>query len=403
MSLLKRLLLFQGMGGGVPAALIFPTEYMWSEGTSDPYDIYFDDKDGSGRYLVKAGASDYTSGTAISGQRKIARMSNGKLYVIYHTKTVHNYIISVIESTDDGATWTNETQVGTGWTDASHTSGLPCLVVDSDDNLYATWIAVVGAYKQLLYSKFNGSTWSAEGLAMTGVAGMTSGHQDGGALILDGSDDLHAVARCRTTAHPTYQQIYYSKYTGSWNTPVRISTVSGMENDYQMQATIAVGADGKVHVLWCGEADGFTTNKQLWYAFYDGSWNAPVRPYAHGTSRTQSSPCIAIDSNGDLHVVWTGQTASYTNFQIYHIKYDGSWGTPTRLSTYAGQEAHQWNPSIGIDADDNLYVVWDGTATGYSVSTIWYVFWNGSSWSSPSPVQSAGTNFRPILRWSLFP
>jgi len=103
-------------------------------------------------------------------------------------------------------------------------------------------------------------------------------------------------------------------------------------------------------------------------------------------------PCISVDSQNHLHVVWQGKATGFTEYQIWYVKYDGSWGNTVRISTFAGMENEpQYTPSIIADEDDNLYVLWQGRATGYmSVRPIWYAEF--ASWSIPEVLQPIGEN-----------
>jgi hypothetical protein len=80
-----------------------------------------------------------------------------------------------------------------------------------------------------------------------------------------------------------------------------------------------------------------------------------------GDSRT---PAMAIDSSGDLHVVWA-EDITPPNYEIYYKKgTDGgaTWTTSQRLSVTPG--GSQEEPAIAIDSSGNLYVVWYDSTPG---------------------------------------
>jgi hypothetical protein len=90
---------------------------------------------------------------------------------------------------------------------------------------------------------------------------------------------------------------------------------------------------------------------------------------------TNNAKCVAADSGGDIHVVWTdyrgGQAA------VYHKLFDGSaWSADERLSDSA---AVATNPAVAADGLGNVHVVWvdyrDGNAE------IYYKKFDGSAWS----------------------
>ena len=102
-------------------------------------------------------------------------------------------------------------------------------------------------------------------------------------------------------------------------------------------------------------------------------------------------PDIAIDSSGNLHVVWSDYTDGIwgTDSEIMYASYSAStgWSMPTVISD--GYNNNYWNtgvsqsPEIAIDKNDNLHVVWQdwtfgiwGTDTeimyaSYSANTGW--------------------------------
>jgi len=132
-------------------------------------------------------------------------------------------------------------------------------------------------------------------------------------------------------------QIYVKKSVDNgktWTGETRISTYPGMQNYDQWHPSIAVDSQDRLHVVWNGTADGGPP--QIWYNYYDGSWHTPVRisTYTGMSTNFQNYPCIAVDSEDNLHVVWQGQGLGAPEYQIWYTKYDGEWHTPVRISTY---------------------------------------------------------------------
>jgi len=100
-------------------------------------------------------------------------------------------------------------------------------------------------------------------------------------------------------------------------------------------------------------------------------------------------PSIAIDSNNKLHVVWQGYNVIRpARYQIeYSNSIDGgiTWSTKYNISRNIAY--HQYAPSIAIDSSNVLYVVWYGT------------------WSAGAPGSSTNIRFSKStnsgLTWSL--
>jgi len=79
------------------------------------------------------------------------------------------------------------------------------------------------------------------------------------------------------------------------------------------------------------------------------------------TSEDSRTPAIAIDSSSNLHVVWRDDTPG--NWEIYYKKgTDGgaTWTTSERLTVTSGES---WDePAIAIDSSGNLHIVWSDNA-----------------------------------------
>jgi hypothetical protein len=141
------------------------------------------------------------------------------------------------------------------------------------------------------------------------------------------------------------------------------------------QPSIAVGPDDKIHIVWTdwrndadfmwvsgGGIDG-VNNPDLYYAnSTDGgdTFNPNVRidddVGTNWVATSTSRRIIAIDSEGGVHVVWMDGregfiTIYYANSTDGGITFNGGIRIPDVVSL-AG------NPSIAIDPDDDIYVVW---------------------------------------------
>jgi len=354
------------------------------------------------------GTSEIYTATTYNAQRKIVRTSNGTLYVVYRKQLSGYYQIYVAKSTDNGATWTDETRISTYTGMESYDQYDPSIAVDSNNYLHVVWHGCATGYTsyyQIWYVKYT-TSWSTP-VRISTYTSMESYHQYYPSIAVDSNNYLHVVWYGSATGYSPYAQIWYVKYTTSWSTPVRISTYTGMESNNQLYPSIAVDSNNYLHVVWYGYATGYTSYTQIWYAEYTTSWSTPVRisTYAGMESYSQTYPSIAVDFNNYLHVVWHGRASGYTSFyQIWYTKYTTSWSTPVRISTYAGMDIYnQYDPSIAVDSNNYLHVVWHGSATGYTdYNKVWYAKYT-TSWQTPIVLQATGQNQYPNLRWSRYP
>lgn len=377
-----------------PGTVAEVPDYIYIDTESAPFPLYCGVDDT--KNLVTTVSDNMTS--VPTSQRKFVKTSS-KLYVVYNTLLAGKDQIYVIESADSGVTWTNATRISTYDGMNVQYQKYPSMAVDSAGNLHVVWNGKATGFTtkdQIWYAKFDGSSWSSP-VQISTAAGMSTREQIRPCIAIDSADNLHVVWAGTATGFTTYKQIWYTKFDGSWSTPVRISTYANMATaGGQTTPSITPDSVDNLHVVWSGFATGFTA-PQIWYAKYDGSWSSPVRisTYAgmdtEGTGQGHNS--IAIDSGDVIHVVWSGPATGYESYeQIWYAKYDGSWSAPERISTDATMvNRYQYNPSVKA-ADSDVMMIWESVDTPV---VLWMLTYGGAL----SMVQSPGRY--PNFRWSM--
>ncbi len=172
-------------------------------------------------------------------------------------------------------------------------------------------------------------------------------------------------------------------------------------DDYSGEPSIAIDNGGTVHVVWCDGTDGpWGTDYEIMYANYSssGGWsNATVISDGFGgiywNDGYSDWPSIAIDIMGTIHVVWCDGTDGSWGYdeEIMYVNYSSSagWSNVTVISDGFG--GIYWNdgpsefPSIAIDNDGNVHVVWyDGTngLWGYDREIMYVNYSSSAGWSN---------------------
>lgn len=357
------------------------------------------------RLATTVATSEASHATAYDTQRKLVRLSEGTLYTIYPKKLGDYYQIYVKKSTDDGATWIDETRISTATGMADYPQSAPSIAVDSNGYLHAVWAGKATGFTtdtQIWYNKYT-TSWAGP-VRISTYTDMEDYDQSAPSIAVDSSNYLHVVWLGRASGFTTNDQVWYGKYITSWATPVRISTATGMDGASQWYPSIAVDSRDDLHAVWPGRASGYPLD-QIWYAKYTTGWVTPIRisTLTDMEDHDQYFPSIAADSGDCLHVVWYGQAPGFVDSlqQIWYAKYVTSWSTPIRISTATGMDGYQQAaPSIAADSNDYLHVVWRGKATGYiDNDKVWYAKYE-TSWETPIWIQVVGKNGYPNLRWS---
>ena len=287
-------------------------------------------------FTVKANADSFA--TAYPSQRKLARTSDGTLHCVYHRKEGAYKQIFHSWSTDNGTTWTEE-QI----TSENYDQLYPAIAVDSNDHLHVVWQGCHSgspSKTQIRYRKYSGS-WGT----ITNITNDTSWDQRTPSIAVDSGDNLYVVWQkveyvggpwCNYGCGP----LWYSKFTTSWSTPIRVGEGAEYEEVYP---AIAIDQNDYIHIIW---ATGGYRNGDCWhsaYRKYTTSWQ-PIESFSCYYSYNLA---IATDSYGNVHCV----SYHYDSGISYNKRTSSGW---TGWTTIGNGTV----PSIAVDSLDYLHTVW---------------------------------------------
>ena len=267
------------------------------------------------------------------------------------------------------------------------------IAVDASGNLHVVWDDNTPGNKEIFYKKSTdgGNTW-ASSQRLTWTSGSLNP-----AIAVDPSGNLHLVWHDDT---PGKREMYYKKSTdggSTWASSQRLTWTSGFS---YFPPAIAVDSSGNLHVVWADDTPG---NEEIYYTKSTNAgatWTASKR--LTWTAERSNNSSIAVDPSGDLHLVWDENESGYD--ETYYKKgTDGgaTWTTAKRLT---------WTPgncclgTIAVDPSGNLHVVNSNSTPGnhevfYKKSTdggtTWLtsrrLTWNsGRSFSADMTVDASG-------------
>jgi hypothetical protein len=329
------------------------------------------------------------------------RLPNGTLCATFATNllgTINNCAVYVISSNDNGAMWGSPVKIsnGTGMDGWACGQGMYGTVIaaDSNSNVYVAWTGIndSSTYFQVWCARSQGSTWEKPVQISEGAAAGVQAFDV--SIAVDGNDKVHLVW-CANKNGYSSQKIFYAKYDGKWSTP---TIISHLENS--MYPSIAVDSKNYLHVVWTSGSDSIFGERRVCYTRWNGAWQTPIvistNPELNG--HYMDNPCIAVDSNDNLHVVWDGICNGIPMYsQIWYTKYTKSWSTPARISNASGMESSpQQYPTIGVTSGNKVCVLWSHTL-GH---TLFYSSYD-SSWSTPLEVEAEASY--PSFVWSYYP
>jgi hypothetical protein len=151
---------------------------------------------------------------------------------------------------------------------------------------------------------------------------------------------------------PGNEEIYYKRSTdggATWGVSTRLTWTSNTSR----RASIAVDSNGNILVIWqeliSGNEEVFCKRSTNGGA----TWTAATR--LTWTSGISSNPVMATDSSNGIHIVWQDYTTGGP--EIYYKKStDGgaTWTTVKRL-TWLGSSS---DPAIAIGSSDSVHLLW---------------------------------------------
>ncbi|MDD5164295.1 MAG: DUF2341 domain-containing protein [Patescibacteria group bacterium] len=254
------------------------------------------------------------------------------------------------------------TVVSADTTHVSDTFSRTLVRTDDDNQTLHLFYAKAGTSDRTLWWKIstdNGFTWTSE----TQI-GSTAGRGNLPTVEVDSNGkDIHLVY---SNSNDLKHWMFYRKLTwngASWDVGSEETIHEGATGTSGVSdASMAIDSSGVVHVVWA-----FWDNSTTYNAYYEnnsaGNWSAS--PTTLGTDNAWVMPVIQVDSSRNLHVVVAlnglveYQKATYSAGPTW--TWAGSW---TAIS--GGTYSDVWSHVISsIDASNRLHVAWGGYGPTY--------------------------------------
>ncbi|MHA1347049.1 MAG: hypothetical protein ACTSVO_13440 [Candidatus Heimdallarchaeaceae archaeon] len=146
-----------------------------------------------------------------------------------------------------------------------------------------------------------------------------------------------------------------------------MQVLSDESTAHSYQPRPAIDSEGNIHLVWHDATDilGSGSDYDIFYKKWDvntETWGSTELLSTESTSGSDE-PSIAIDSDDNLHVVWHDNTdilSCGTDWDIFYKTLDATtdiWGTTEIVSTESSSDA--FDASFGIDQVGNIYVSWE--------------------------------------------
>src|SRR2546426_5548687 len=139
-----------------------------------------------------------------------------------------------------------------------------------------------------------------------------------------------------------------------FSTPKNISNNTGNS----LQPRIAVDSSGNINVVWRDDTLGHFDI--LFSRSVDGGASFPTPKNLSNNSAGTSLPLIAVDSSGNINVVWDGRVGSLGNVDIFFSRSSDGGATFSTPKDLSNNLAFSSQPQIALDSSGNITLVWAG-------------------------------------------
>ena len=290
------------------------------------------------------------SASAYTNGRKMVMNSDNNMFTVFVDNT-SPYQISIANSSDFGETWMTNAV-----TSASSAQLDPSVVIDSSDVIHVLWRGLVSGVYNIRYanSADNGKTWGGAQDITIGTSSPSEFFAP--AIAVDSDDTVHIVWYGRDATNTAKYNIYYTSRssTGSWGSVEMLT--SDTSDMYHQYPAIAIDSNDDVHVVWSGQTSTASVNN-IQYMIYDSSadtWSS-VKMLTSSSSNNNNNPSLAVDDDDNLHIVWSAEPSPNT---IKYIKYNSGTSTWSSVEDVTSNSDENINPSIGVDHRGYVYVAW---------------------------------------------
>jgi len=313
--------------------------------------------------------------------------------------------VYLYKSEDSGETFSQSSNL-----QASGDAALwPDLVLDSSGNLDMAYWSFGANTSKFFRSTDGGSTSSTPTDVGSPSTAVTEYYEPN--LAIDSNDNIYMTVL--GAGGSSGVQLYLLKSTDSGSTFSSIGELDSHDSGSEMQCIsfpdMAIDSSDNVYIAYgmvdvgeCGTGAGNDNLGNIYIQKYDGSTFSRLAEL--GQSGSNMNPRIAVDSEDNLHVVWSHQsTYSTGEMTVYYANSSDDYATETALAsagdlTFIGTDSGQisYVPVIVIDPFDNVNVAYfEADATNTYLNTM-AMRYNDGTWQEAQRVHEGDSQLYTV-------
>ena len=180
-------------------------------------------------------------------------------------------------------------------------------------------------------------------------------------IAIDGLDDIHlAWGETHAPNGDGWGNLIYCKRTSAgWGSP---EWITDEERSNGALFSTAIDSNNDFHIVWQRSPVQLGPRQIYYRKRASGVWG--TQEALTDKTEHQEWPSMAIDSNDDVHVVWAGLDWG-TNTTYYNIQYrkrtSAGWQAQEAITD---KNANQLIVCIAVDSSDQPHVAWHGLGWG---------------------------------------
>jgi hypothetical protein len=240
----------------------------------------------------------------------------------------------------------------------------PAIGVEDDGAFVVAWSHYTGAGAQLdIFARRFNSAGAPQGSEFQ-VNVFTPAFQESPAIALDNDGDFVVAWEGRSDQDGSSTGIFARRFDSVGVAKGAEFQVTTYTLDYQLGPAVALDADGDFVVAWMSEQDG--DGFGIFSRRFTSAGVAGVEVLTNvRTSGGQGTPAVAIDSDGEFVVSWTGTDGDASG--VFARRFN-ALGAPSggEFQVHAATLGVQYDGAVTMDPEGDFVIAWPSRVLGNS-------------------------------------